>query len=612
MGLPCRAAIAALLGVLFCMGALPQARAEERIALVIGNGAYEDARSLDSPATDAELMANTLKKIGFEATLLIDADQNDMERAVSDFGQSLRTAGTDATGLFYYAGHGVQSGGRNYLLPVDVTIAVESDLDLYAIQTDWVLGRIRSARNRTNIVLLESGRASPFETLGSPGADGLAEISAPQGTFVASASEPGTAAPDGASGSPSPFTEALAREMLVENQPLERTFSKVRDAVRLATDDKQTPWQSSALDDEFVFRSAERDPGDEVARQHWETIKYLRDPVQAIVFLRNYPDSEVSDEARAFLIETLEPDPDEPRPDPVAEAGAKVSPTEADFFRRAQQSGSIDGYKAYLGTFPQAVFADFAYKEIAAQELWNALKQTADPVQVVVFLRSYPDSSVSTEARARLRELIDAEFEPRSSQRQTVAADGGSAVGGSRVGESEMFRRAQSSGAIDDYETYLAEYPEGVFVELALAEIQALKEQGATVTPGGAAQEAALSSDLAEQSAATPPPPEADLPDLPPEPVMFNAPLSRGIPQIDGRSIAQIIDGSPQYPPIKGLPDEVWKDKKCSNCHHWNQARLCEQGNTYLTDTGRFALDKEHPIDGFKQVLRDWAASGCK
>jgi hypothetical protein len=94
--------------------------------------------------------------------------------------------------------------------------------------------------------------------------------------------------------------------------------------------------------------------------------------------------------------------------------------------------------------------------------------------------------------------------------------------------------------------------------------------------------------------------------------ITFLTPLSRGFEPIAGRSIAQIIEGSPQYPPIEGLPDEVWKGKHCMDCHQWNKERLCEQGQTYLTATGSFALDKQHPIDGFKQVLREWAASGCQ
>jgi hypothetical protein len=92
--------------------------------------------------------------------------------------------------------------------------------------------------------------------------------------------------------------------------------------------------------------------------------------------------------------------------------------------------------------------------------------------------------------------------------------------------------------------------------------------------------------------------------------ITFLAPLTQAGP-IQGRSISQIIEGSPQYPPVEGLPDSYWKDKNCSNCHQWNKAALCEQGNTYLTQTGEFALGKRHPIDGFKQVLRDWASEGC-
>jgi hypothetical protein len=94
--------------------------------------------------------------------------------------------------------------------------------------------------------------------------------------------------------------------------------------------------------------------------------------------------------------------------------------------------------------------------------------------------------------------------------------------------------------------------------------------------------------------------------------ITFLTPLTRGAEPISGRSIAEVIQGSPQYPPVEGLPDSYWKGQTCSNCHSWTKEALCEQGQTYLTATGEFALDKQHPIDGFKQVLREWAASGCQ
>ena len=114
-------------------------------------------------------MATTLTTVGFDVTLLIDGDQKRMKQAVADFGRKLRAAGPDAVGLFYYAGHGVQSDGINYLLPVDSVVRDEADLDLVGVQADWVLRQLFSARNRTNIVILDACRNNPFEAIAGMG-----------------------------------------------------------------------------------------------------------------------------------------------------------------------------------------------------------------------------------------------------------------------------------------------------------------------------------------------------------------------------------------------------------------------------------------------------------
>ncbi|WP_424933706.1 caspase family protein [Amaricoccus macauensis] len=586
--------------------------AQERVALVIGNGDYASARSLDAPVPDAQLMSAVLEQTGFDVTLLTDADQYAMERAISDLGQRLRDAGGSATGLFYYAGHGLQLNGENYLVPVDADIRAEDEIDIYSVQVDRVLRVLLSSRNETNIILLDASHETPFPDLGPLDPQGLAEIEARRGTFVAFSASPDTVAYEGIYGGSfaktGAFAESLAEAMSWEGRSIEGMFLDVRNSVLQASGGSQIPWRDSRLEGDFFFLPGEppAEPEPEVvsqanetlARQLWETMASTAGPVQIIGFLRNHPNTEVSDEARMALMKSLgaELTPPEPGNDPTE--GMDASPTETDFFRRAQASGSIESYKSYLGTFPDAVFADLAYREIAAQQLWSNVRSSGDPVQVIMFLRSYPDSSVGDDARGWLEAWLDDEV--------VAQVDGSDAAvdGSPQVSESDYFRRAQASGSIEDYEAYLAEFPNGVFVEIALAEIRALEDAG---------QPSAPAEPEAEVAAATPQP-------ATPAPVqggqggkvLFDQPLSRGEPQVDGRSIAQIIEGSPQYPPIEGLPEVVWKEKTCSDCHQWNRERLCEQANTYLTDIGRFALDKQHPMDGFKQVLADWADGGCE
>ena len=153
-----------------------------------------------------------------------------MKRAIAQFGRELRKAGGDATGLFYYAGHGVQSFGNNYLLPVDVSLSDAADLDLVAVEAQSVLRQMASARNRTNIVILDACRNNPFSEIPELDDNGLAEMKAPTGTFLAYATAPGGVALDGLGGN-SPFTQAVVEQIVEPGQPIEQLFEQVRRAV---------------------------------------------------------------------------------------------------------------------------------------------------------------------------------------------------------------------------------------------------------------------------------------------------------------------------------------------------------------------------------------------
>jgi uncharacterized caspase-like protein len=135
--------------------------AEPRVALVIGNSAYPSG-PLRNPANDAELMADTLRKVGFDVIERRNADQLTMKRAIQEFGKRLEDAGPKAVGLFYYAGHGVQLSGRNYLIPTTANIEREGDVEIEAVSADWVIEQMRYARNALNIVILDACRNNPF------------------------------------------------------------------------------------------------------------------------------------------------------------------------------------------------------------------------------------------------------------------------------------------------------------------------------------------------------------------------------------------------------------------------------------------------------------------
>jgi formylglycine-generating enzyme required for sulfatase activity len=229
-----------------------------RIALIIGNGAYGFS-PLKNPPHDARLIADKLKQVGFtlvgedSATPLLDADRNAMRRAIHNFGDRLAAAGPTAVGLFFYAGHAVQSGGKNYLIPIGANITREDDLEGEAISADAVLAQMRYAGTGVNLVILDACRDDPFRSLSRSMTRGLAEMTAPYGSLIEYSTAPGEVAHDGA-GDNSPYSAALAAEITAPGQTVEQVFKRVRIAVSRETKDQQRPWESSSLIGDFYFR----------------------------------------------------------------------------------------------------------------------------------------------------------------------------------------------------------------------------------------------------------------------------------------------------------------------------------------------------------------------
>jgi formylglycine-generating enzyme required for sulfatase activity len=230
--------------------------AETRIALVIGNSEYSSG-PLPNPANDAKMISETLGKLGFEVIARRNADQNTMKRAIQEFGARLEKAGPAAVGLFYYAGHGVQLNGRNYLIPTTAQIDREGDVEIEAVSADWVIEQMRYARNRLNIVILDACRNNPFTRSMRSVDHGLATMDAPAGILIAYSTAPGAVAADG-SGRNSPYTEALSQAMQDLHEPVEQVFKHVRVGVMGATSGKQVPWESSSLTGDFYFAAANK------------------------------------------------------------------------------------------------------------------------------------------------------------------------------------------------------------------------------------------------------------------------------------------------------------------------------------------------------------------
>jgi formylglycine-generating enzyme required for sulfatase activity len=234
--------------VLLCVG-MTMAEAK-RVALVMGNSAYQSFAALPNPVNDAKLMQKALEEVGFEVTLVLDADQAAMKRAMLEFGRTLRK-GVDAS-IFYYAGHGVQVKGKNYLIPIEANVEDEDEVGVQTIDVNDFLETMESAKSPVNIVVLDACRNNPLNA-SRGGGGGLASVNAPRGSYIAYSTGPGRVAADG-DGSNSPYTVALASVLVTPGLKLEDVFKKTREKVLASTADSQVPWETSSIKGDFYFK----------------------------------------------------------------------------------------------------------------------------------------------------------------------------------------------------------------------------------------------------------------------------------------------------------------------------------------------------------------------
>jgi uncharacterized caspase-like protein/peptidoglycan hydrolase-like protein with peptidoglycan-binding domain len=319
--------VLAILSVL--LGATP-AEAAKRVALVLGNGAYAHAPGLANPVRDARAMAAALERLGFEVELGVDLDLAGMRRAVQAYARGLQEA---EVALFYYAGHGLQVNGQNYLLPVDAEVKSEVDLDFSAMPARLVLDQMERWP-AVKIVMLDACRDNPFETalsrsMGSTRAAralsrGLAPIEAAGGTLLAYATDPGDVAADG-SGDNSPFTDALLKHVETPGVEIHTMLARVRADVFQATGHQQRPWTESSLIGEFYLAPAEEKP-----------------PVTSAM---------------------LAP-PETHAPPPSSEFDPRA--IELAVWDAAQTGGTAEDYREYLRQYPDGIFAKLARNRLAA------------------------------------------------------------------------------------------------------------------------------------------------------------------------------------------------------------------------------------------------------
>ena len=293
-------------------------REEPRLALVIGNSAYRES-PLRNPVNDVRAMAQRFKELGFTVLAHENATKRTMESAIIEFGRRLAEGGV---GAFYYAGHGLQVRGRNYLVPVDAEIEDEASTRVAAVDVELLLEQMAEAKNRVNMVILDACRNNPFERRMRGGSRGLAAVDAARGTLVAYATAPGSVAADG-DGKNGLYTEELLEALREPGLKIEEVFKRVRINVARRSKGAQTPWESSSLTGDLVVNvtvnvttAAVSGPTASVSAPapapdreglFWMSIKDGTDPAAFEAYLKQYPQGTFAALARQRLAGVSQP-----------------------------------------------------------------------------------------------------------------------------------------------------------------------------------------------------------------------------------------------------------------------------------------------------------------
>jgi hypothetical protein len=271
-----------ILSFVAALAACTVAHAAGKAALVIGNSAYKHVTALANPANDADDMAASLSRIGYEVSLVKDGDLKAMNDGLRAF---LRNADRAESALIFYSGHGVQVKGRNYLIPVSAEIGDELDLDTQTVSLDKLLELLDGAGPRVKIVILDSCRDNPLTRtlVRGSGTRGLARIDldagSAKGTLIAFSTSPGAVAQDG-TGRNSPFTAALLAHIETPDLDIRQMFGQVREDVDLSTQGAQTPWVNEAIIGSFAMSGAVKRPGKILAVAKAPAAEPVQPPVE--------------------------------------------------------------------------------------------------------------------------------------------------------------------------------------------------------------------------------------------------------------------------------------------------------------------------------------------
>src|SRR4030081_6474 len=342
-------------------------QAEKRLALVIGNGAYQ-AQALPTTANDAGLIAQTLQAAGFDVVGARDLDQDTLRRTLHDFLDKASASGPDTVAFIYLSGYGVQLEGENFFVPVDAKIARDTDVSIEAIRVSDYVRPLAALKLKAKIVVLDAARAHPFARSGQPLASGLSLVEPEKDMLVAFNAAPGTVAPQ-EKGPYRGYAQALAEMIRTGGLPLAAVFDQVRLRVNEVTKGGEVPWNASKIDAPFVFfdRAPEAPPP-----------VFSNDQVSSI------------------------------RSKPIRELSVQ------DAYVAALERDTLQGYLAFLAAYPGDPMAPRVRAIVAARReaiTWRRTRFVDTPQAYWSYLRRYPRGPHVADAHRRLA-FLAAAFEP--------------------------------------------------------------------------------------------------------------------------------------------------------------------------------------------------------
>ena len=425
-----------LASCLLGLSAAAQAPLDLRLALVIGNSAYPGS-PLANPANDARAMATTLRGLGFMVIELQDASKTQMSQGITRIGETLK--GKQAVAMLYYAGHGLQLDWRNFMLPVEARIGSAADIPAQAVDLNSVIDAFKAAGTRMNILVLDACRDNPFGSIAS--GKGLAPMDAPTGTFLAYATAPGNVAEDGdVKTGNGLYTQFLLQELKKPTARIEDVFKRVRLQVRQKSEGRQIPWESTSLEDDFVFNDGTR------------TAMRAADLERLAIEARNREQQLQKQAAEAREREARIAQELERQQQRLAEAQRLA---QADERRKAEEDARERERQLKLA------------QEQERQRMAQAAKALEDEKRIEetrlkVLERAKQQTATAAPARARTEKDTEQAF-------ATEKAD---------------WDRIADSTKVDDFYTFLLKYPNGKISEVAQAQIERLQKSKIAAAPG--------------------------------------------------------------------------------------------------------------------------------